>query len=275
MNDSIISDISLPDSPFAEDTICITVMGFDFSNMAEYQVAPSALVLNIQESYAEQIGVPVSELLFFHNGRRMGSLGATMSEDQIEDGDFIKVKKKSDGNPNMKAETEKEEQTSKKCPTTEVGIRNTDIPNKRQKISDADNVIEAIDEENDEVFIFDEEDEEVFSCTKCYYSAKKISSVKKHMAWHGKIKEEIMTITVAGPNDESNKFRVKPSTQIEKVRQSVARSIGIDIPPNHIILFYDGERITERIIDPSSNTISHHKIQDGDVIEAFEMQSGC
>ena len=34
--------------------------------------------------------------------------------------------------------------------------------------------------------VMDEEGEKVFNCTKCDYSAKKIGSVKKHMAWHSK-----------------------------------------------------------------------------------------
>ena len=233
-----------------EDLISITIMGFDFphEDMADFRVAPSRQVATVQEDYAKLIGVPVSQLVFIHEGREMGPLEATLSENQIEDGDFIKVKRKLEVGLSMRDDTEtekqtepqteqqnddhivdpggsaiseslprppikvkfvydeelsdansimidsiapsKEEQTPKKCPTTEVDIRKTDNPNKRQKSSDADNVIEATDEENEEVFVFDEENEEVFSCTKCYYSAKKISSVKKHMAWHGKSKEE-------------------------------------------------------------------------------------
>ena len=96
----------------AEDPkITITFMesqqdDYDFINMADYHAAPSTKVLTVQEWYAEQLGVPVSELAFDLNGRKMGSLGDTVLEDQIEDGDFIKAKRKLHQNTRDVADTE-------------------------------------------------------------------------------------------------------------------------------------------------------------------------
>lgn len=95
-----------------EDLISITIMGFDFphEDMADFRVAPSRKVLTVQEDYAELIGVPVSQLVFIHEGREMGSLEATLSESLIEDGDFIKVKRKLEVGPSMRDDTETEKQ---------------------------------------------------------------------------------------------------------------------------------------------------------------------
>ena len=73
----------------------------------------------------------------------------------------------------------------------------------------------------------------------------------------------IVTITVSGPGESQIKYRVKPSTQIEKVRQSHGTSIGI--PPSSLIFIHCGIRI-------NNDTIAHHKIEDGDDIDAHEVQ---
>ena len=78
-----------------------------------------------------------------------------------------------------------------------------------------------------------------------------------------------MTIEVTGPGESHIvRFRVKPSTQIEKVRQSYGRSI--EISPSELIFIHSGSG--RRISD---DTIAHHQIEDGDVIDAHEAQSGC
>ena len=96
------------------------MVGEKFSNMVEFRYAPSTLVRTVQESYAEHVGIPVSELVFNHHNRSMGSLGATISEDEIEDGEFITVKRLSNSIlSNIKVETD----TERKTPTEAVKIK--------------------------------------------------------------------------------------------------------------------------------------------------------
>ena len=62
------------------------------STEMEIKVSNSTLVPDVQRTFAKEAGTQMSDLRFEHDNRRMGTLGYTIFEDKISDGDYIKVK---------------------------------------------------------------------------------------------------------------------------------------------------------------------------------------
>ena len=246
----------------AKDLISITIMGFDFSNMADFRMAPSTLALTVQEDYAKQIGVPVSELVFIHEGRELGSLRATISEYQIEDGDFIKVKRKLSDNLNMKTKTETEQQTLNGDDLiVEAGNKITSTNSSEGKGEKTQRNNDEPPQKHDEI-----QQKTVEAHQKHDEQSRKNDKLQRVITLRGSdlthAGEDPFVITLKQYADFTHlmEFQVSSSTQVQSVQESYA--YRVNVPVSELIFEHDN-----RVMGVLGATLYEDKIHKGAFIK--------